>query len=105
MRLSALITIGRKLREWGQSGVITIADKFADKIGPPAERLYAVEPVGVEIIIPSLMHPASACRPTFIFSSIILNGTPAAMTMSFIAVEQNFVSESFLTQQLIIILF
>ena len=37
--LSAFITIGRKLSECGQSGVITIADRFADKIGPPAERL------------------------------------------------------------------
>ena len=37
--LSALITIGRKLRECGQTGVITIAEIFADRIGPPADRL------------------------------------------------------------------
>ncbi len=37
----------------GQIGVITTAFIDGKIIGPPAERLYAVEPVGVETIKPS----------------------------------------------------
>src|SRR3989339_1942444 len=56
--LSALITIGRNDSECGHIGVITKTSIKVESIGPPAERLYAVEPVGVEIIRPSLTQLA-----------------------------------------------
>ena len=37
----------------GQMGTSTIASISGSKIGPPPERAYAVEPVGVETIKPS----------------------------------------------------
>ena len=39
--------------ECGAKGVIAMQSVFAYIIDPPAERLYAVEPVGVDIIKPS----------------------------------------------------
>ena len=46
-------TTGLIPREWGQMGV-TINDlRSGVRIAPPAEREYAVEPVGVETITPS----------------------------------------------------
>ena len=46
-------TSGRNERLRGQMGVNTRALKDGCTIGPPAEREYAVEPVGVETIRPS----------------------------------------------------
>jgi hypothetical protein len=46
-------TSGRKDRLRGQIGVRTRALSDGWTIGPPAEREYAVEPVGVETIKPS----------------------------------------------------
>ena len=46
-------TSGRKERLRGQIGVRTRALSDGWTIGPPAEREYAVEPVGVETINPS----------------------------------------------------
>ena len=43
----------------GQMNVITNASTELSKIGPPAEREYAVEPVGVETIRPSLRKSRS----------------------------------------------
>src|SRR4030042_3254632 len=40
-------------RVCGHIGVIIIISLFGSTIGPPAEREYAVDPVGVEIITPS----------------------------------------------------
>jgi hypothetical protein len=45
---------GRKDRLRGHIGVSKIAEVDGCTIGPPAESEYAVEPVGVEMIIPSL---------------------------------------------------
>src|SRR4030042_5295667 len=58
--LSEFITTGLKLRECGQIGVITIACILAASMGPAADRLYAVEPVGVATIRPSLTNPSMA---------------------------------------------
>ena len=44
---------GRKERERGQTGVRRMADTRGWTIDPKEEREYAVEPVGVERIIPS----------------------------------------------------
>jgi hypothetical protein len=46
-------TKGRKERLLGQIGVRTRALRDGWTMGPPAEREYAVEPVGVETIKPS----------------------------------------------------
>jgi hypothetical protein len=46
-------TKGRKERLRGQIGVRTRALRDGWTMGPPAEREYAVEPVGVETIKPS----------------------------------------------------
>ncbi len=46
-------TRGRKDRLRGQIGVKTRALSEGWTIGPPADREYAVEPVGVETISPS----------------------------------------------------
>jgi len=39
---------------WGQMGVTVIVSMVGVIIGPPADNEYAVEPVGVLKIIPSL---------------------------------------------------
>lgn len=46
-------TSGRKDRLRGHIGVRTNALSDGCTMGPPAEREYAVEPVGVDIITPS----------------------------------------------------
>ena len=46
-------TSGRKDKLRGQIGVKTRALKEGCTIGPPAEREYAVEPVGVDTMRPS----------------------------------------------------
>src|SRR3954469_16358356 len=47
------VTTGRNDKLWGQIGVIETALTPSMTIGPPAARLYAVEPDGVEMMIPS----------------------------------------------------
>jgi len=47
---------GLKDKEWEASGVSRIAGTFAYTIDPPAAILYAVDPVGVDIINPSPTH-------------------------------------------------
>ena len=39
----------------GAMGVMIVMAALGDTIGPPADRLYPVDPVGVEIIIPSAL--------------------------------------------------
>ena len=40
----------------GAIGVIVIICAVGSTIGPPQDKLYAVEPVGVHIIIPSAVY-------------------------------------------------
>ena len=47
------MTRGLAVRVWGQIGTITKALSLGLIIGPPADKPYAVEPVGVVIIMPS----------------------------------------------------
>ena len=47
------IMIGRWERVWGHIGIIIIPFTSGWRMGPPAEREWAVEPVEVEIIKPS----------------------------------------------------
>ncbi|MNT90762.1 hypothetical protein D3C72_2317450 [compost metagenome] len=51
--LLLLITSGRAESVCGNMGTSVIASRDGVRIGPPAEREYAVEPVGVEMINPS----------------------------------------------------
>ena len=53
MALESGTTSGRREKVCGQIGVRTATGSSGWTIGPPAERLYAVEPVGVEMINPS----------------------------------------------------
>lgn len=39
----------------GAMGVMIVMAALGDTIGHPADRLYPVDPVGVEIIIPSAL--------------------------------------------------
>ena len=39
----------------GAIGVISVMEPFGATIGPPQERLYPVDPVGVEMMIPSAL--------------------------------------------------
>ena len=41
---------------WGAIGVNVIISAVGSTIGPPQDRLYAVEPVGVHINIPSAVY-------------------------------------------------
>ena len=47
------ITNGRAVRLWGATGVRLITPVWGTIIGPPFDREYAVEPVGVLTISPS----------------------------------------------------
>ena len=42
-----------EFKVWGHIGVSTSIEAVGDTIGPPADKLYPVEPVGVDTIIPS----------------------------------------------------
>ncbi len=46
-------TTGRAFKVWGHIGTIKKQLISGEITGPPAERAYAVDPVGVEIISPS----------------------------------------------------
>ena len=48
----------------GQIGVITISLAAGSTIGPPADILYPVDPVGVEIITPSPSYSFRNCPLT-----------------------------------------
>ena len=49
------ITIGRKDKDNGQIGEIKIQGTSLCTIGPPTDKLQAVDPVGVETINPSFI--------------------------------------------------
>ena len=49
----SLATSGRMVNAWGAIGDMAHTGAEGCIIGPPADRLYAIEPVGVDIIRPS----------------------------------------------------
>ena len=49
-------TIERLCNEWGHIAVVIRPSKSGVKTAPPADNEYAVDPFGVEIIIPSERH-------------------------------------------------
>ncbi len=52
---SAGSTMLRVLSVCGAIGVSRIREASGETIGPPAERLYPVDPVGVEMMMPSAL--------------------------------------------------
>ena len=43
-------TKGREVKVWAEVGVIIMESTLGVTIGPPADKEYAVEPVGVDTI-------------------------------------------------------
>lgn len=76
------MTMGRRASVEGQIGVITKASRVGWTIGPPAEREWAVEPVGVATIMPSALKE-TILRPSIsILSSINRADIPWFITAS-----------------------
>ena len=67
----------------GQIGVMTKTPDSGDKIGPPAESEYAVEPVGVAMINPSALNSVSTSPFTRAFNLIKRERSPRLTTASF----------------------
>src|SRR5512139_1018876 len=75
-------TIGLFVSVWGQIGVSTMQPVVGYSIGPPAERQYAVDPVGVDTIRPSALNVVTYALSTQVSRSIILARAPLLMTTS-----------------------
>src|SRR4029434_5577905 len=58
------MTIGLFVSVWGASVVMPRASRFGWTIGPPAARLYAVDPVGVAMMSPSPLTRVRNSSPT-----------------------------------------
>ena len=78
-------TSGRAWSECGATKVVAIASIPHMSTGPPFERLYAVDPEGVEQMIPSHGTLPRSSPPTAHSSSIIRPSTPDVTTRSFTA--------------------
>ena len=76
-------TIERACSECGETKVTTYPSVPGTSTGPPADRLYAVEPVGLAAITPS--HPSSPSDwPSTLHSTIAIRPAVALVsTMSF----------------------
>src|SRR5579871_246557 len=78
-------TSGRASSECGAMNVIAIASSPRTRTGPPFERLYAVEPDGVEQIIPSHETTPSSSPAIAQLSSIMRPSVEDAATTSLTA--------------------
>src|ERR1019366_3605189 len=78
-------TIGRIVSRCGQIGVTSIAFTVGITIGPPADRLYAVDPVGVDRITPSARNTATGWPSIETEKSAMRAIVPFATTTSFSA--------------------
>src|SRR5271156_6815116 len=87
-QLSEEITSGRNDRLCGQIGGMHIACTGGLRFGPPADTLYAVDPLGVETITPSPKYLTSLSPSARTSNSTMWNGGPAVMTASLRAVAQ-----------------
>src|SRR5439155_13147900 len=76
---------GRTWSECGATNVIAIASSPQTSTGPPFERLYAVEPEGVEQIKPSQGRRPRSSPPTAYASSTILPSVELVAKTSFTA--------------------
>src|SRR5919197_4353684 len=79
------ITIGRFVKVCGAIGVSSSASSVGCTIGPPAARLYAVDPVGVATIRPSALTRVTNSLPIDTDRSIIRDLAAFVMTTSFSA--------------------
>ena len=82
-------TSGRACSECGATKVIAIASSPQTSTGPPFERLYAVEPEGVEQIRPSQGCEPRSSPPIAQSSSIIRPIVELATTMSLTASQRS----------------
>src|SRR5262252_5418672 len=80
------MTMGRFVNVWGAMGVMSSASTLGATIGPPAARLYAVDPVGVAMISPSALTRVTRPSPTETDKSISRERAPLLMTTSFNAI-------------------
>src|SRR4029079_2547765 len=76
-------TIGRFESVNGQIGVMTTAFIEGKITGPPAQRLYAVDPVGVETIRPSARNELTNWLLRNVSSSMIRASADLLITTSF----------------------
>ena len=74
--------MGRLVRVCGAIGVSTSASTRGWTIGPPAARLYAVEPVAVATIRPSALTLVTRLSPTEMLSSMIRDSAALVNTTS-----------------------
>ena len=75
------MAIGRLLNVCGLIGTIESASSCGCKIGPPADKAYAVVPVGVETIMPSDLWVWT--NLSLMDTSSSINLTPLFITTSF----------------------
>ena len=80
--LSAEKIILLSIKECGQIGVSIIQSASGLTTGPPAAMEYAVEPVGVDIITPSLLIFETLLPSQVIVTSISLAKLPLDTTIS-----------------------
>src|ERR671939_1346367 len=82
-------TSGRTWIECGATNVIAIASSPHTSTGPPFERLYAVEPEGVEQMSPSQGWRPRSSSPIDHTSSIMRPSVPLVTTTSFTAARRS----------------
>ena len=86
MRSSGESTMLRAFKEWEQMGVSTISCAPGATIGPPAERLYAVEPVGVAAMMPSAIYSLKNTSFKYTWKCSICSTSCLVRTISFKAI-------------------
>ena len=82
MTLSPLTMMGRAVSVCALMGLITITLLEGTTTGPPVAREYAVEPVGVETMMPSAMNDARNSSLTYASMPITFVVPLLASTMS-----------------------
>ena len=74
--------MGRFVSVWGANGVRSTASTMGCTIGPPAARLYAVEPVGLAMIRPSARDDMTNCSPSVMAKSMMFDSAALPSTTS-----------------------
>src|SRR5215217_5056839 len=78
--------IDRFVSTCGQIGVITNTPDSGSRIGPPADKEYAVEPVGVATTKPSALNSVSGSPFTRVYRRTRRESSPRLNTASFSAI-------------------
>ena len=79
---SAGMTTGRLVSVCGAIGLSTSALTAGCTMGPPADRLYAVDPVGLAMMSPSALKRATKSPPTATENSTIRDREPPVTATS-----------------------